>query len=248
MTDDEVLSGTNDYGELRYEDTPSAKELGWDIYNAIPKSIKIKETDEEFAEHMQLAKARDNAEDDILGCYLMRTVSLALQMKCFAGYRGKLAEDMRDEAMKCAVVSYRYYDPAKATKGRKPCYSFVLTCVIRKMKGVLSTYKKKLLNKIKAEERHGGLANPELYITLGAYSKNNYFDGRVAVADEEDYRRSIDEAHEQYQKLMRANRSAERKALIRKSYRDAALHVEDTQGNSIDVDLKGLVQDTPTEF
>ena len=57
-----------------------------------------------------------------------------------------------------------------------------------------------LLRRIRRAEKNGQLANPELYICLGAYTKENYFDGRKVLDDVTDGRTYM-KAHEYYNLL-----------------------------------------------
>ena len=184
----DCLVKSNTFGELRYDESLSCAELGKILYAGINPQIKIEEDDRELFALLTIAK-RTKMRSDKLGVYLMRAVSLILQNKdpkkgySFHGYRGKIAEDLRDDAIRAAIDCVKYWNPDRAGKGKKPAFSFVTYCIIRRMKGTLTRHKKKLLNRIKREEKNGCLANPELYICLGAFTKENYFDGRKISCD-----------------------------------------------------------------
>lgn len=211
----------NAFGELRYDETLSCAELGRILYAGINPQIEIAEDDRELFALMTIAHDK-GIRSDKLGVYLMRAVSLILQNKDssrgynFHGYRGKIAEDLRDDGIRAAIDCVKYWNPARAAKGKKPAYTFVTYCVLRRMKGTLTRHKKKILNRIKREEKNGCLANPELYICLGAFTKENYFDGRKISCEggsknEEVFERS----HEYFNRL-----KAESLERIKERYRN----------------------------
>lgn len=217
----DCLVKSNAFGELRYDETLSCAELGKILYAGINPQIKIAEDDSELFSLMTIAH-NTGLRSDKLGVYLMRAVSLILQNKDsskgynFHGYRGKIAEDLRDDGIRAAIDCVKYWNPSRAAKGKKPAFTFITYCVLRRMKGTLTRHKKKLLNRIKREEKNGCLANPELYICLGAFTKENFFDGRKISCDggsrnEETFVRS----HEYFNRL-----KADAIRRIKERYRD----------------------------
>ena len=205
------LVKSNEFGELAYQDSLSCRELGRILYAGINPDIKIAEDDRELAALMTIAKTT-GMKSDKLGVYILRAVSLILQNSKnkgynFCNYRGKIAEELRDNGIRAAIDAVRYWNPEKATKGKKPAFSFLYLCIIRRMKGTLTKNKQKLLRRIRRAESNGNLANPELYICLGAFTKENYFDGRK-ISDDVSDGRTFMEAHRYFNLLKQ--RSLER--------------------------------------
>jgi len=199
----DCLVQTNAFGELPYHESLSCYELGRILYAGINPQIKIMEDDRELFALLTIAK-NTGIRSDKLGVYIMRAVSLILQNSDrkrgydFHGYRGKIAENLRDDGIRAAIDAVKYWNPERKGNGAKPAYSFLTYCIIRRMKGTLTRHKKKLINRIKREERNGCLANPELYVCLGAFTKENYFDGRK-ISSEND--RVFDDSHAYFNKL-----------------------------------------------
>ena len=192
----DCLVKSNSFGELPYSESLSCYDLGRILYAGINPQIRIAEDDRELFALLTICH-NTGMRSDKLGVYLMRAVSLILQNGdrkkgyAFAGYRGKIAENLRDDALRAAIDCVKYWNPARVGKGKKPAFSFVTYCIIRRMKGTLTRHKKKLINRIKNSEKNGGLANPELYIALGAFTKENYFDGRkICMEDSSMYAES----------------------------------------------------------
>ena len=201
----DYLVKANAFGEMAYSDSFSCYELGRILFAGINPQISIDEDDRELFALLTICH-NTGMRSDKLGVYLMRAVSLILQNTdrkkgyCFAGYRGKIAENLRDDAIRAAIDSVKYWNPARAGKGKKPAYSFVMYNIIRRMKGTLTRHKKRIINRIKNSEKNGNLANPELYVALGAFTKENYFDGRkICYGDSAQYAN----AKEYYDRLRR---------------------------------------------
>jgi hypothetical protein len=179
----DCLVQSNAFGELPYHDSLSCYELGRILYAGINPQIKIMESDKELFALLTIAK-NTGMRSDKLGVYIMRAVSLILQNSDrkrgydFHGYRGRIAENLRDDGLRAAIDAIKYWNPERKGKGEKPAYSFLTYCIIRRMKGTLTRHKKKIINQIKRAEKNGNLANPELYVCLGAFTKETYFDGR----------------------------------------------------------------------
>lgn len=205
------LVKSNEYGELAYQDSLSCRELGRILYAGINPDIKIAEDDRELAALMTIARTT-GMKSDKLGVYILRAVSLILQNSKnkgynFCNYRGRIAEEIRDNGIRAAIDAIRYWNPEKATHGKKPAFSFLYLCIVRRMKGTLTKNKQKLLRRIKRQEANGNLANPELYICLGAFTKENYFDGRK-ISDDVSDGQTFMKAHEYFNILKQ--RSLER--------------------------------------
>lgn len=205
--DDESPFGlvkANAYGEIAYQDSLSCRELGRILYAGINPDIKIAEDDRELFALLTIAK-NTGIRSDKLGVYILRAVSLILQNNKdkgynFCSYRGKIAEELRDNGIRAAIDAIKYWNPERAGKGKKPAFSYLYLCIIRRMRGTLTKNKAKLLRRIRRAEKNGQLANPELYICLGAYTKENYFDGRKVLDDVTDGRTYM-KAHEYYNLL-----------------------------------------------
>lgn len=198
------LVKANQYGEVAYQDSLSCRELGRILYAGINPDIKIAEDDRELQALMTIAK-NTGIKSDKLGVYILRAVSLILQNNSdkgynFCSYRGKIAEELRDNGIRAAIDAIRYWNPQRAGKGKKPAFSFLYLCIIRRMKGTLTKNKQKLLRRIRNAEKNGNLANPELYICLGAFTKENYFDGRK-ISDDVTDGQTFMQAHEYYNLL-----------------------------------------------
>ena len=200
----DCLVQTNAFGELPYHDSLSCYELGRILYAGINPQIKIMESDKELFALLTIAK-NTGMRSDKLGVYIMRTVSLILQNSDrkrgydFHGYRGRIAENLRDDGLRAAIDAIKYWNPERKGKGEKPAYSFLTYCIIRRMKGTLTRHKNKIINQIKRAEKNGNLANPELYVCLGAFTKETYFDGRK-ISNEGD-NRVFEDSHAYFNRL-----------------------------------------------
>lgn len=200
----DCLVQCNSFGELPYHESLSCYELGRILYAGINPQIKIMEDDRELFALLTIAK-NTGMRSDKLGVYIMRAVSLILQNSDrkrgydFHGYRGRIAENLRDDGLRAAIDAVKYWNPERKGKGAKPAYSFLTYCIIRRMKGTLTRHKKKLLNQIKRAEQNGNLANPELYVCLGAFTKENYFDGRKISSEGES--RVFEDSHAYFNRL-----------------------------------------------
>lgn len=200
----DCLVQSNAFGELPYQDSLSCYELGRILYAGINPQIKIMESDNELFALLTIAK-NTGMRSDKLGVYIMRAVSLILQNSDrkrgydFHGYRGRIAENLRDDGLRAAIDAIKYWNPERKGKGEKPAYSFLTYCIIRRMKGTLTRHKNKIINQIKRSERNGNLANPELYVCLGAFTKETYFDGRKISNDGDN--RVFEESHAYFNRI-----------------------------------------------